>query len=34
MLFNDIKKNQQIPQFMKIANISAIYKGKGPMNDL
>ena len=34
MLFNDIKKNQQIPKFMKIANISAIYKGKGPMNDL
>ena len=34
ILFNEIKKNQQIPQFMKIANISSIYKGKGSMNDL
>ena len=34
MLFNEIKKNKKIPHFMKVANISAIYKGKGSMNDL
>ena len=34
MLFNEIKKNQKIPQFMKIADIASIYKGKGSMNDL
>ena len=34
ILFNQIKKTQQIPQFMKIANIASIYKGKGSMNDL
>ena len=33
-LFNEIKKNQIIPQFMKIANIASIYKGKGSMSDL
>ena len=34
MLFNEIKKNHKIPQFMKIADIALIYKGKGSMNDL
>ena len=33
-LFNEIKKNQIIPQIMKIANIASIYKGKGSMSDL
>ena len=34
MLFNSIKVNNTIPTFMKIADISAIYKGKGSKNDL
>ena len=34
MMFNEIKKTKNIPKFMKLANISAIYKGKGSMNDL
>ena len=34
MLFNKIKKTQQVPQFMKMADIASIYKGKGSMNDL
>ena len=34
MLFNNIKASDNIPAFMKIADISAIYKGKGSKNDL
>ena len=34
MLFNEIKEKLKIPKFMKVGNISAIYKGKGSMNDL
>ena len=34
MLFNRIKKSDEIPNFMKIADITAIYKGKGSKNDL
>ena len=33
-LFNKIKEQQRIPEFFKLANITAIYKGKGDMNDL
>ncbi len=33
-LFNSVKENGQIPSFMKIADISSIYKGKGSKNDL
>ena len=33
-LFNGIKISHEIPNFMKIADISAIYKGKGSMNEL
>ena len=34
ILLNEIKINQEIPKFMKFAEITAIYKGKGSMNDL
>ena len=34
MLFNNIKASDKIPAFMKIADIVAIYKGKGSKNDL
>ena len=34
MLFNRIKETNQIPAFMKIADISEIYKGKGSKNEL
>ena len=34
MLFNTIKGTDKIPAFMKIADISAIYRGKGSNNDL
>ena len=34
MLFNNIKASDKIPTFMKVADISAIYKGKGSKNDL
>ena len=34
MLFNSIKVNNKIPAYMKIADISAIYQGKGSKNDL
>ena len=34
MLFNNIKASDSIPTFMKVADISAIYKGKGSKNDL
>ena len=34
MLFNQIKEQQRIPEFFKLANITAIYKGKGDMNDI
>merc|ERR1712082_230975 len=33
-LFNSVKENGQIPSFMKIVDISSIYKGKGSKNDL
>ena len=33
-LFNNIKETNQIPEFMKIADISSIYKGKGSKNNL
>ena len=33
-LFNNIKETNQIPDFMKIADISSIYKGKGSKNTL
>jgi hypothetical protein len=34
ILFNGIKQSDQIPDFMKIADITALYKGKGSKNDL
>ena len=34
MLFNTVKMSGKIPTFMKVADISAIYKGKGSKNDL
>ena len=34
MLFNRIKECDQVPEFMKIADITALYKGKGSKNDL
>ena len=34
LLFNQIKGQQRIPEFFKLANITAIYKGKGDMNDI
>ena len=34
MLFNRIKESDQVPNFMKIADITALYKGKGSKNDL
>ena len=34
ILFNKIKENQEFPAFMQLVNISAIYKGKGDLNDL
>ena len=34
MLFNEIKEKREVPKFMKVANISAIDKGKGSMNNL
>ena len=34
IMYNTIKKTKVIPAFMRIANISAIYKGKGEMTDL
>ena len=34
IMYNKIKKTKIIPSFMRIANISAIYKGKGEMADL
>ena len=34
ILFNKIKDNQKFPTFMQLVNISAIYKGKGDLNDL
>ena len=33
-LFNRIKEEQMIPNFMKLADISTFYKGKGSKNDL
>ena len=33
-LFNEIKRAQEIPKFMKIPELTAISKGKGPMNEL
>ena len=29
MLFNEIKEKQEVPKFMKVANISAISREKG-----
>ena len=34
ILYNKIKDNGKIPSFMTYINISAIYKGKGELNDL
>ena len=34
ILFNKIKEEQKFPAFMQLANISAIYKGRGDFNDL
>ena len=34
ILYNKIKATRKIPAFMRIINISAIYKGKGEMTDL
>ena len=34
MLFNSIKESDKIPSFMKIADITTIYKGKGSKNDI
>ena len=34
LLFNQIKEQQRIPEFFKLANVTAIYKGKGDMNDI
>ena len=34
VLFNSIKESDKIPSFMKIADITTIYKGKGSKNDL
>ena len=34
IMFNKIKKTGFIPSFMRIANISAIYKGRGEILDL
>ena len=34
ILFNRIKESNEIPTFMKIADITAIYKGKGSKNEL
>ena len=34
ILFNKIKETQKFPAFMQLANICAIYKGKGDVNDL
>ena len=34
ILFNKIKESGKIPPFMRTANISAIYKGKGEISDL
>ena len=33
-MYNKIKTTRKIPEFMRIVNISAIYKGKGEMTDL
>ena len=34
ILYNKVKETGFIPAFMRLANIAAIYKGKGEMNDL
>ena len=34
ILYNKIKETGEIPEFMKTANIAAIYKGKGDKTDL
>ena len=34
ILFNNIKKTRKFPAFMQLANICAIYKGRGDVNDL
>ena len=33
-LFNEIKRNQHIPDFMKLSNITSLYKNKGSRADL
>ena len=34
LLFYQIKERQRIPEFFKLANVTAIYKGQGDMNDI
>ena len=34
ILYNKIREKQEFPAFMQLANICAIYKGRGDMNDL
>ena len=34
ILYNKIRKNKEFPSFMELANICAIYKGRGDVNDL
>ena len=33
-MFNEMKKTNEIPEFVRLADISTIYKGKGPKNEL
>ena len=33
-MFNEMKKANEIPEFVRLADISTIYKGKGPKNEL
>ena len=33
-MFNGMKKTNEIPEFVRLADISTIYKGKGPKNEL
>ena len=34
MFFNEIKKQQKIPEMIKLANITSFYKGKGDKNNM